>query len=253
MDSLDKEIRRLKNLKQNANKTNEELEILAKEKLNEDNVIKNLAFCVETDKGEEKEFALDLYRRYTLESSIENEADKDTLVQLIDQELLAARIKRMLKDQYSTANPTQSLDMVDQLDKVIDRIGELKEQLGLSQSKDEKNDTVKVINSILERFHKWVNRPENRSNYEFQCPKCMEIFLVRRRLDKISDEVKEHPWFIDGGILFNKAIFEDLELGKISEDQAARFLNATLDYIHWIRINYPLNQDKKEIEIEDEN
>jgi len=246
MDSLDKEKKRLKNLKQNANKTNEELEILAKEKLNEDNVIKNLAFCVETDKGEEKEFALDLYRRYTLESSIENEADKDTLVQLIDQELLAARIKKMLKDQYSTANPTQSLDMVDQLDKVIDRIGELKEQLGLSQSKDEKNDVSKIIRDLTDRFHKWINKPENRSNYEFQCPKCMEIFLIRKRLDKISDEVKTHPWFLDGGILFNKAIFEDLELGKISEDQAARFLNATVDYVRWIKKTYPLNQDKEE-------
>jgi hypothetical protein len=115
--------------------------------------------------------------------------------------------------------------------------------------KDNKTDVDKVINNLLERFHKWANKTENRGLFEFQCPKCEEIFLIRRRLDKEKDEIKVHPWFIEGGILFNKEIFIDLDLGKISEDQAARYLNATLDYIKWIRLNYPLNQDKTEEEV----
>jgi hypothetical protein len=74
--------------------------------------------------------------------------------------------------------------------------------------------------------------------------------LIRRRLDKEKDEVVSHPWFIDGGILFNKQLFIDLELKKISIDQAARYLNASQDYIQWIQLNYPIDKDKSEVEEE---
>ena len=201
---------------------------------------------------EEKEFASNLLKKYLAESTIESFTDRDTLRQVIDLEIVIERIKSLLNVEYEKANKAIPIQMVDQLTSLNNQVIDLKERLGLTQEKDKKNDTVKVIDDLLERFHKWVNKPENRSNYEFQCPKCAELFLIRRRLDKDKDEVKNHPWFIDGGILFNKQIFIDLDLGKISEDQAARFLNATLDYIKWIRQNYPLNQDKDQNQ-EDEN
>jgi len=232
---------RLRNLPQYHDKTDEELEKIIREKNEQDEMLSSLSFCLDS----EKPLAKKLLENYLTEASFENFSERQTLGQLIDQELLSRRLKESLKTLYDSANPSIPLQMVEQLDAVIDRIESLKQKLGLLK-KDEKNDTSKVISDLTERFHKWINKPENRSNYEFQCPKCEEIFLIRRRLDKISDEVREHPWFIAGGILFNRAIFEDMELGKISEDQVARYTNTTLDYIHWIRVNYPLNQDKNE-------
>ena len=247
MDNFEKIKNMLRGQKQNKGKSEEELDLLTKEKIEKDEILGSLTFCLET----ERDFASNLLGKYLTESAIESFTDRDTLRQLIDLEIIVERIKALLNIEYDKANKAIPLQMLDQLTSLNNQIMDLKERLGLTQKKEDKNDTVKVIDNMLIRFHKWVNKPENRSNYEFQCPKCSEIFLVRRRLDKEKDEVKGHPWFIDGGILFNKAIFEDLDLGKISEDQAARYLNATLDYIKWIRQNYPLNQDKNE-EVENE-
>jgi hypothetical protein len=242
MDNLEREIKIISTQKQNKDKSPEEILSIAKSNLERREILGSLTFCLE----EEKEFASTLLNKYLLESTIESFTDRDTLRQLIDLEIIVERIKTLLNVEYEKSNRAIPLQMLEQLTSLNNQIMDLKERLGLTQKKEDKNDTVKVIDNMLERFHKWVNKPENRSNYEFQCPKCAEIFLVRRRLDKEKDEIKANPWFIDGGVLFNKQIFIDLELGKISEDQAARYLNATLDYIKWIRQNYPLNQDKNE-------
>jgi len=243
MDNLEREVKKIRNLKQNQGKSEEELNSLAKESLEKNEILSSLKFCIS---DEERKFALNLLENYLKESSLTSYAEKDTLRQLIDLEIVIERIKSFINKETEKANPVPSIQFIEQLQYLNKQIIELKEGLGLVSKKDGKNDASKVIDDLTERFHKWINKPENRSNYEFQCPKCAEIFLIRRRLDKISDEVVDHPWFIDGGILFNKAIFEDLELGKISESQAARYLNATLDYIRWIKQTYPLSQDKEE-------
>jgi len=242
MDELEKLITRLMSLKQNKGKTREDIEPQAKEILERKEILGSLSFCLE----EEKKFAANLLEKYLAESAIESFTDKDTLRQLIDLEIVVERIKKLLNIEYEKANKAIPEDMLKHLISFNSQIIEMKESLGLTQRKDEKNDTVKTIENLLERFHKHINKPENRSNYEFQCPNCLEMFLIRRRLDKEKDEVVGHPWFIEGGVLFNKAIFEDLEAGKISEDQVIRYLNATSDYIKWIKQNYPLNEDKME-------
>jgi hypothetical protein len=247
---LNKKIKSLKNLPQYKNKTDEELEKIAQEQLEQEGIIGSLTFCID---DEEERFAKNLLQNYLAQSSFESFSERQTLCQLIDQELLAKRIKSNLKKEYDKDTHAVPLEQVEQLDAVVDRIEKLKEKLGLSQKKDEKNDASKIINNLLERFHKHANKPENKSNYEFQCPKCLEIFLIRQRLDKITDEVKEHPWFIKDGVLFNREIFIDLELGKISIDQVARYLNATQDYIIWIKNNYKINEDIEEKEDDDQN
>jgi hypothetical protein len=245
--NLDKKVNKLRNLPQYKNKTEEELELLAKQQLERDELLCSLTFAL----PEEKKWAQDLLEKYLAQSSLTSAAEKDTLKQLIDNSVLMERIKKYLNTEYNKPNSAIPLQMIEQVNELSAKIEELKDRLGLTQKKNEKNDVSKIISDLTERFHKWINRPENRCNYEFQCPKCEEIFLIRRRLDKEKDEIMEHPWFIEGGILFNKEIFIDLELGKISEDQARRYLNATLDYIRWIKTNYPINQDKEEVESDD--
>ena len=241
--NIEKVVKKLKNLPQYHDMSEEEINKIAQEQIEQEEILGSLTFCVD---DEEKRFAKNLLENYLEQSSFENFSERQTLGQLIDQELLAKRFKTALKNEYTKANPTLPLQMVEQLDAVIDRIESLKIKLGLNKNKDEKNDASKVIGDLTERFHKWINKPENRSNFELQCPKCEEIFLIRRRLDKEKDEVVLHPWYIDGGILLNKEIFIDLSLGKISIDQVARYLNCSQDYVQWIKANYPLDQDKKE-------
>jgi hypothetical protein len=246
MDNIEREVKKLKNLIQNKNKTNEELEILAKENIQRQEILGSLTFALD----DEKSFATNLLNKYLEESSLQSASEKDTLTHLIDLEVLLNRIKKQLNTEYDKANPAIPIVFIEQVTELTNQIMELKEKLGLLKE-DENNDVSKTISDLLERFHKWINKPENRSNFECQCPKCEEIILIRRRLDKEKDEIKSHPWYIEGGILFNKEIFKDFELGKISENQVVRYLNVTSDYINWIRQNYPLNQDKSEEEKED--
>ena len=109
MDNLEKKINKLRNLKQNKDKTNDELVVLAKEEIEKKDVISSLTFCKD---DKEREFAIDLLERYTKENSIESEADKDTLRQLIDMEILAERFKYLLKIEYEKSNPADRKSVV---------------------------------------------------------------------------------------------------------------------------------------------
>ena len=57
------------------------------------------------------------------------------------------------------------------------------------------------------------------------------------------DEVRTHPWFIEGGVLMNRAIFQDLHDGKITKAMAAKYLDCSIDYLYWIEKNYPITED----------
>jgi len=245
--NLEKTIKKLRNLSQYKNLSEEEINKIAQERLDKDEILGSLTFCIN---DEERKFAQTILENYLAQSSFENFSERQTLGQLIDQELLAKRMKEKLKTEYNTANPAICLDMVERLDKVVERIEELKEKLGLTRKENEINNAAQIIEDLKLRFNKWINIPENRSNYTFQCFKCGQTVLIRRRLDKEKDEVREHPWFIEGGILFNKEIFIDLNDKKITEEQAARYLDCSIEYLKWIKDNYPLSEDK-EIEKED--
>ena len=241
-NNLEKRKNQLRNMKQNQKLTETELTSLAQSKIDEETIVNNLSFCID---DAERKYATELLNRYLSQSSFENESDKELLKQLLDQHLLAERFKSIMKTDYAKSNPAQSTYLVESLDKVVDRIVKLQEKLGLVRKDNGANDVSQVIRSLTDRFHKWINRPENRSNYECQCPECKTLILIRRRLDKEKDQVIEHPWYIDGGVTFNKEIFKDYDLGKISKDQVARYHHFTLDYVDWIKVNYPINQDKE--------
>jgi hypothetical protein len=244
----DKLFNKYKNLPQYKNLSEEELYKKVDEYLQKDEMLGSLTFAVN---AEEKKFAQELLNRYLEESSLESAAEKDTLRQLIDLEILAERYKKILKTEYEKSNPAIPKDDVEQLRETEKQIQLLKKDLGLSSNRDDQvNNVAKIIEDYKIRLRKWINMPENRSNYTFQCHNCGETFLVRRRLDKEKDEIKTHPWFIEGGILFNKEIFKDLTDGKITQEQAARYLDCSIDYLAWILKEYPLEKD---IEQEEDN
>ena len=243
MDNLERKIKRIKNLPQYKEKSEEELLKIAQEQIDQEQILGSLTYCVDE---KEKDFAKNLLESYLGQSSFENFSERQILGQLIDQELLAKRLKEFMKKEYSKDNPTIPLQMVEQLDVVVERIQTLQEKLGLIRKVGEENSATKIIEELKVRFKKWINRPENRSNFTFSCWKCGATFLLRRRLDKEKDEIKEHPWFVDGGMLFNKQIFIDLTEGKITEEQAAHYLDCSIDYLQWILKEYPLDKEKKE-------
>ena len=246
MSNINKIAKKLRNLPQYKNLSEEEIELKAKEQAEKEELLGSLTFAIN---DEERNYAKNLLENYLAENSVETFADKETLRQLIDLELIVKRIKEQLKKEYEKANPVTPLQMIDELEKLNEQINELKEKLGFVRKDGEEKSSYSIIEDLKNRFKKWINMPDNRANYTLACPKCEELILIRRRIDKEKDEVKQHPWYREGGLLFNKEIFADLNDKQITKEQAARYLDCSVDYIDWILNNYPISEDKIEEDV----
>ncbi|MFA7247873.1 MAG: hypothetical protein WC169_11975 [Dehalococcoidia bacterium] len=237
--NVDKIIKKLRNLPQYKNMSEEELNLIAKEKAEKEEIINSLTFCL----PEEKQLAQTKLEEYLKQGQIETPSDKSTLMLLIDNEIAIERIKKIITKNFDKENPYIPVELAKEKNDLISQNLTLKDKLGLNKKAGEENSVVKTIEDLKSRFKKWINQPENRSNYTFACFHCGKTFLIRRRIDKDKDEVREHPWYVNGGILMNKQIFKDLKENKITIDQATRYLNCSPDYIQWLQNNYNIDED----------
>jgi hypothetical protein len=250
---------KLKGLRQYANYSDEDLEKVATERYNRDGLLNKLSFVAD---GEEKTYALKLFDNYLSEYELESSADKDTLCQLVDLEMLGYRLKKQI-DEICKGTETSKgqipYRLVELLHQNTEQISKLKSLLGMCKEEKDKSasDFVRAEESKKKRFEDWINLPENRANYTYVCDHCKGWNLIRRRIDKEKDAVLKSPWFIYGGILFNKGIFEDLYSGLITVEQVCKYLgNVPKDYIDWIfkhyRIEIGMKTEEPERKIDSE-
>jgi hypothetical protein len=241
---LDLLVKKLKNLAQYKNKTEEELISIAEKQIENNRFLDKLSFVNDDD---EKKYARDLFESYMSEYEITDVGDKDTLYQLIDLELLAFKIKKAINDSGKDAKGAIPMRLVETLHQHMESITKLKQQLGMTKAEKEKNtsDAVRAIESLKIRFKLWINQAENKANYTLKCPHCLSYVLIRRRIDKDKDEVLEHPWFINGGILFNRYLFQYLEEGKLTEEEVCNILKVSKDYLGWIRKKFRIECNAK--------
>jgi hypothetical protein len=228
MDKLEVIINKLSHLTQNKNKTPEELRVLAEEELRKKEIISS-TMCVN---DEEALFANNLLKKYLSQGSIESESDKETLRQLIDQELISERFKHLLKVQYSASNPAQDMDMVEQLDKVVERIGELKEQLGLSQS-DRQSATWLAEWDKLKRKALHYYETHKGCNV-VKCPYCSKLFYLLLKTEHLTAETCN--WF-KGTALYNKPLMQLIENNVITREKASEILGVNILYVDKIYDN----------------
>jgi len=230
-------IKKLRNLPQNAGKSDKEMEVLADEELQKKDIIENTFAATE----EEEKFVKDLLKKYMSQGSIETESDKLTLQQLLCQELIAERFKHLLKVQYSAANPAQDLEIVEQLDKVVKRITELKIELGLSQ-KDRQSATWLVEWDKLKR--KALNYYETHKGCNVvKCPYCSKIFYLLLKTEYLTAETCS---FFKGTALYNRRLMEMVEKNQISRQDAADVLGVNILYVDKIFENIYLKEKTNE-------
>jgi len=237
---IQKKIERIKKLVQYRNLSEEQLEIAAEKLLQEDELEETLSSLVTAS---EISIAKNFFNKYTIEYQIETSADKSTLFDLIYQEIMALRFKKFLsKVETETKNSSIYKDTIESLQKTVEMISKLKVLLGMTKKdfSKENSNLVKTNEELKRRFHAWINSPENRANYTLKCI-CGKILLIRRRLDKEKDDVLEHPFFIKGGILFNKHLWQMLYDKKITDEDAMKVLNLqSPDYLEWIKKHFAL-------------
>lgn len=222
MNELEVIINKLSHLKQNKGKSIEEITALAQEELLQKQIVASTFAAT----AEEEAFTKELLRKYLSSGSIESESDKQTLIQLIGQELIAERFNNLLKTQYSAANPAQDLEIVEQLDKVIKRISELKIELGLSQ-KDRQSATWLADWDKLKRKAQAYYETHKGCNV-VKCPYCSKLFYLLLRTENLTAE--KCNWF-KGTDLYNKPLMKKIEEGKLTREEVAEVMGVNVLYI----------------------
>jgi len=234
MRDIEKYKNQIRNMTQYKGLSDEELTIVAEKKIAEEDIINSLTFCIDDI---EKKFAVDLINRYLSQSSFENEADKDTLKQLIDTQLLVERIKAQLKKEYEKANPGLPIQMIEQLRETEAQILELKEKLGLTTKDRQEASWVEEWNKLKKKALKYAE--EHKGCNVVKCPYCQKMYLLLIRTEHLTSE--KCTWF-KGTILYNKQLFNLLDTKRISEDELADILGVSKFYVTHIYNNLYLKE-----------
>lgn len=231
MDNLEKIKKQLRNLKQNKDLSDAEIEIKAKEQLEKQEIISSLKFAL----PEEMDFAQDLLSRYLMFKSFENPAERDTLRNLIDFEIILERVKKYINSETVKANPVPPVQMIEQLQKFNEHIEELKESLGLTQKEENKN--------VLEEFNKLKAKAlayykEHEGCNVVKCPECKKLFML---LKDVSNYKAEKITFFKRTLLYNKPLFELYDKKILDITKMAEILGVSPDYIDLIYNQIYLN------------
>jgi len=236
-----KYINKIKRLAQYKDFSDIDLEALAKKHFDKSDLETELEKTIGNDKPELVE-AKKRFEAYLAEFPIlENEIEKNGLIRLIYLEILGLRLQNVLNQDVNLV-PSKIFESLCENNK---QINEQKRALGIIKKEDsEESELHKIIGELTRRQTEFINLPENRANYTYKCGHCGKLQLIRRRIDKEKDVVLEHPFFIDGGILFNRHVFKLFDEGKITDEDVAAILDVKqVDYRSWLYKIY-----KKEIE-----
>jgi hypothetical protein len=232
MDSnIKAEIKRISNLKQYANASDEQLEKIAQKNLVLADLVNNGNFIDDKEKKQAKQ----CFEKYLEAHDFENYSDLSTLSMLVFNEILVCRIQ-------STINGCKTKDdkiyindkMVKSLHEAENQVLSLKTKLRID--KEEKVDELTALQLLKKRFHTFIQENKNEFTLAvpYTCSSCgkddVKLILVRR---KVKDfEVIEHPHF-SGRFWYNKVAMDMVESGTLSPDAYAKIFSTSIDYVNW--------------------
>ena len=224
MDNFEKTKNMLRGQKQNKGKSEEELDLLTKEKIEKDEILGSLTGCL----PEEMKFASDLLQNYLAESSLSSYAEKDTLKQLVYLEVILERVKVYINKETEKANPVPPIQMLEQLQYLNKQIIEIKNELGLTQKEDQKTvlDEWNKLKAKALNYYK-----ESAGCNVVKCPECKKLFML---LKDVRNYTPEKITFFKKTMLYNKKLFEIYELGRITKEEMATILGVSNEYIELI-------------------
>lgn len=221
MDQFQREINRLSNLKQNKGIPVEELEPVARINLAVRKFKQNPLF---PDKKEQS-LAEERFKTYLEVCEIESESDLDTLASLVYNEVFEKRIQKEL-NKLNDQGKYPPDKLTKQLTEVQNQKLSLKVKLGIDRAEEEKDDLTRL--QLLEKRvfeHIQKHKHEHTIFLPWTCEKCghkdVESYLVWYKVEDFK--VLKHPWF-QGRFLFNYEILKDVKDGKLSKEDAWRYM-----------------------------
>lgn len=215
---LNKEINRIKNLKNN-NFSESEILKIAKNNLRNREFKANPLF----NTPEEQKNAEEKFKNYLQNNIIESENDIDVLRSLVYNEVYEQRLQKQINDATcpDPENPDKKLFFSDKLTNQLTSIQnqklDLKTKLGIGLEQKNKNELT-GLQILKKRFEAYINA--NKHEFTIASPSG-EMLLLRRRV-KDFDCIK-HPFFA-GRWLFNYPLFQMVKNKEITKQQAIKIL-----------------------------
>jgi hypothetical protein len=229
---LEREIKRLKGLKQNQDLLPEELEPIARVNIAVRDFKRKPLFeyngddkNIKKEVDQDQKLAEEKYKSYLESYEIESDSDLDTLSSLTYNEIFEKRIQRELNKLHDQGKyPPDRLTK--QLTEVQNQKLSLKVKLGIDRKEEEKDDLTKL--QLLEKRvfdHIQEHKNEHTIGVGWECEKCghkdWEQYLLWY---KVKDfKLMKHPWFV-GRWLANYEILKDVKENKLSKEDATRYL-----------------------------
>ena len=214
IESVDKEINRIKNLQQYKKKTDDELRLIAEENLNKKQLDVSSLFEDKADQA----IATEIYEKYVKEFPDFDYSELATLRDLVYEEVYKIKIQRKINEGMDKGN--NPLDkMTSQLHEVENHIIELKRILGIMRQDTEDAHDLSALETLQKRFESYINK--NKLEFQTMCKHCGKPLLLRRRTKDFT--CLKHPWFA-GRFYFNYEIIKDVKEGKLSKEDAWRYM-----------------------------
>lgn len=218
---MEREIKRLSNLKQNKDMSADDLVPTARLNVLCRQFKANPLF---SDEKEQKR-AENRFRTYLEDNEIEGASDIDTLKSLVFNEIFEIRIQGEL-NKLATDGKYPPDKLIKSLTDVQNQKSSLKIKLGIDK-KDEEKDELSALQLQQKRVHKHIQEHKNEFTLyiPWTCEKCnhkdIESYLIYKRVKDFK--AIKHPWFV-GRYLFNYEIIKDVKEKKLSPEDATRYL-----------------------------
>jgi hypothetical protein len=252
-EATQKELKRIKNLSQYKNKSDEDLLLIASANIKR----KSADIGNKFNDPIEQEEARRLYNKYITNYPNLNpsqlELVEDLIVHIINKNYTQKQIDN-IKSEKKSVPPS----LFEQLQNIEEHIFELKQKIGLDQ--DNGNTELTGLQTLQKKFESYIN--SHKEEFTTVCSCCGTMLLLRRRIKDF--DIIEHPWFA-GRWFFNYEILKDVKEGKITKEDAWRYLCSaskgseskpafnkqyTIDYIdhvlkHWAEITNQLEKSNE--------
>jgi len=212
--------KRLKNLKQNKNLSEAEIDSLVEERINADKLLNDFVGLL----PEEKLKAIELFNKYLEEKSFEHFSEKQTLTQLVFLEIFSERLRKKIEEEAKDKNAIP-LRLVESLRETNEQILNFKEHLKLN-IQDKEIDFIERWNQLEKKCIDYYE--EHKGCNLVKCPACQTIFEIRMRTDKYESHMSK--WY-KGTILYNETLFRLYHNKKITKEELAEALGTSVYYI----------------------
>jgi len=226
--------KRLSGLRQYKGKTEAEIAVIAQKKWENSQLIDKFHFCINV---EERNFCNALLDRYLSASSIESEADKDTLFHLLHQELICYRIQSYLMIEAAKTNPTIDIRLSEELRKGNEQVLMLKEKLGLTKKNKEEADWKETQKELDKKALQYY--AEHAGETYVRCPECNKLF---RLLMNMKDLTPAKATFFHGTTLYNAPLFRIYHEKRITIAEMAEIFGVSEFDIEFLYQNLYLKE-----------